>query len=313
MEQSENVILANGLIKRFGTFTAVGGIDFTVRRAEIFGFLGPNGSGKTTTIRMTLGLLQPTEGYVETLGVDVTRQPDLIRPRVGYMSQRFSLYNDLKVLENLRFYGRVYGLRNKALSEGIGDALEMAGLTGRENTLTRDLSGGWRQRLALAASILHRPELLFLDEPTAGVDPVSRRAFWDLLYHLVNDGTTVFVTTHYMDEAEHCHRLGLIQRGQIIAAGSPKEIKSHMMKGEVLEVVPSNPTSAVKVLRVAQERGYLGLHDISLYGDRVHVVAPEVKKFQTVIKYLLNQAGIDPGEMAVIEPTLEDVFVACMK
>ena len=309
----QNFVQARNLVKRFGNFTAVAGIDFDVQPGEIFGFLGPNGSGKTTTIRMMLGLLQPTEGTIQTLGVDVTRRPDLIRPRVGYMSQKFSLYNDLTVMENLQFYGRAYGLKNPDFTERLAEALKMAGLTGRENQRTRDLAGGWRQRLALATAILHRPELVFLDEPTAGVDPVSRRAFWDLLYELVTEGVTVFVTTHYMDEAEHCHRLALIQRGKIIAMGSPEEIKTNMMQGQVLELSPSDPTQAIVILRKARDQDRLPLDEISLYGVLVHVVAPDVAKYKSDIRKELLDAEIDPGSMDVIEPSLEDVFIACMQ
>jgi ABC-2 type transport system ATP-binding protein len=309
----EEIAVAQGLTKRFGQFTAVDEIDFQVSRGEIFGFLGPNGSGKTTTIRMMLGLIQPSGGQVKTLGVDVTTHPDQIRPRVGYMSQRFSLYNDLTVVENLQFYGRVYGLKGRKFLDAIRDAVEMAGLIGQESEQTRDLSGGWRQRLALAASILHRPELVILDEPTAGVDPVSRRDFWDLLYSLVTQGTTIFVTTHYMDEAEHCHRLAFIQNGKIIARGTPAAIKVNMMRGQVLEIAPDHPNQAIKILRDARAAGRLPIHDISLYGARLHVVADQVKLIQTEIINELEKAGIRTGEMAVIEPSLEDVFVSCMR
>ncbi len=229
------------------------------------------------------------------------------------MSQRFSLYNDLTVLQNLQFYGKAYGLSGSALNARIHDALEMSGLLGREHTKTRDLSGGWRQRLALNAAILHRPEILFLDEPTAGVDPISRRDFWDLLYRQVAGGVTVFVTTHYMDEAEHCHRLAFIQRGQIIAYGSPQEIKLEKMVGQVLEIEPSNAIQTIQVLRAAQASGQLPVNDVELYGSLVHVVAPEVQALQPEIEKLLQQAEIDPGSMAVIEPSLEDVFIACMR
>jgi ABC-2 type transport system ATP-binding protein len=313
MNDNHHIIQARGLVKRFGNFTAVAGIDFGVRRGEIFGFLGPNGSGKTTTIRMMLGLLQPSEGEINVLGVPVAVHPESIRPRIGYMSQRFSLYNDLTVLENLRFYGRVYSLRNKELTQRIEEALRMAGLENRERVLTRDLSGGWRQRLALAASILHRPELIFLDEPTAGVDPVSRRAFWDLLYELVSEGTTIFVTTHYMDEAEHCHRLALIQRGSIIASGTPENIKQTKMHGDVLELAPDQPSAAVEALRAVSAAGQLPLGEITLYGAQVHVVALGVEKYLDDIEMVLRRAGVDPGVMSIIEPSLEDVFVACMK
>ena len=306
-------ISARGLTKRFDDFTAVDQVDFDVHRGEIFGFLGPNGSGKTTTIRMMLGLMRPSQGSVEVLGLPVDGDSTEIHPRVGYMSQRFSLYNDLTVLQNLQFYGKAYGLSNSELNIRIQSALEISGLVGRERTKTRDLSGGWRQRLALNAAILHQPEILFLDEPTAGVDPISRRDFWDLLYRQVARGVTVFVTTHYMDEAEHCHRLAFIQRGKIIAYGSPQEIKLEKMVGQVLEIEPSDAIQAIQILRAAQGSGELPVDEIELYGSLVHVVAPEVQALQPEIEAHLLQAGIDPGSMAVIEPSLEDVFIACMR
>jgi ABC-2 type transport system ATP-binding protein len=313
MESNDYAIIARGLTKRFGDFTAVARIDFDVRRGEIFGFLGPNGSGKTTTIRMMLGLLRPTDGTVQVLGVPVAERAKKIRPRVGYMSQRFSLYNDLTVLQNLRFYGQAYGLNNNLLRERIQNALQMAGLEGRGRMRTKDLSGGWRQRLALSAAILHRPELVFLDEPTAGVDPVSRRAFWNLLYRLVAEEITVFVTTHYMDEAEHCHRLAFIQRGKLIAHGSPEEIKRDTMRGQVLEIAPTDTAKAVKVLRAARESGKLPLKEVAMYGALVHVVAPQMEQHQQAIAAELRQADVEPGRMAIIEPSLEDVFIACMR
>jgi len=306
-------ISARGLTKRFDDFTAVDQVSFDVRRGEIFGFLGPNGSGKTTTIRMMLGLMRPSQGTIQVLGLPVDGDSTQIHPRVGYMSQRFSLYNDLTVFQNLRFYGMAYGLSGSDLNARIQEALEKSGLVGQERTKTRDLSGGWRQRLALNAAILHRPEILFLDEPTAGVDPISRRDFWDLLYRQVAGGVTVFVTTHYMDEAEHCHRLAFIQRGQIIAYGSPQEIKLEKMVGQVLEIEPSDAIQAIQVLREAQISGQLPVDEVELYGSLVHVVAPEVQAHLPDIESRLRQAGIDPGSMAVIEPSLEDVFIACMR
>jgi len=306
-------IQVTNLTKRFGDFTAVNGVNFEVHRGEIFGFLGPNGSGKTTTIRMMLGLMKPTAGSVEILGMKVDGDTVKIRPRVGYMSQRFSLYNDLTVLQNLNFYGAAYGLSNSELQARIKAALAMAGLEGREKSKTKDLSGGWRQRLALSASILHRPEVLFLDEPTAGVDPLSRRAFWDLLYQLISEGITVFVTTHYMDEAEHCHRLAFIQHGDIIAYGTSAEIKNKMMRGEVLELEPSDAPGAVKVLRAAQASQALHIEEVELYGALVHIVAPNIKKHQSAIERELHNAGIQAGQMSVIEPSLEDVFISAMK
>ncbi|MEW5872272.1 MAG: ABC transporter ATP-binding protein [Chloroflexota bacterium] len=312
-EANNTAILASGLVKRFGAFTAVDGIDFEVRRGEIFGFLGPNGSGKTTTIRMMLGLLRPTQGSVEVLGLQVSEKAAQIRPHIGYMSQRFSLYNDLTVLQNLHFYGRAYGLRNALLEERVHSALLMAGLQGRERERTRDLAGGLRQRLALGAAILHRPQIVFLDEPTAGVDPASRRVFWDLLYDLAAQGITIFVTTHYMDEAEHCHRLAFIQRGKLIAQGSPQEIKQQFMHGQVLEIAPSEPSQTVKLLRAAHQAGKLSFEEVALYGSLVHVVASQAGELMKPIEKRLRKAGIEVEHMALIEPSLEDVFIACMR
>jgi ABC-2 type transport system ATP-binding protein len=306
-------VAVQDLTKRFGDFTAVDAVSFDVRRGEIFGFLGPNGSGKTTTIRMMLGLVKPTAGKVQVLGMEVDGDTSHIRPRVGYMSQRFSLYNDLTVLQNLKFYGAAYGLSQTELQARIQDALAMAGLQAHAETKTRELSGGWRQRLALSAAILHRPEMLFLDEPTAGVDPVSRRGFWDLLYQLITQGISIFVTTHYMDEAEHCHRLAFLQRGRIIALGSPTQIKQQVMRGQVLEIAPSDALAAVKALRAAKEAGTLPLEEVELYGSLVHVVARDMERQQPAIEGELRRAGIHPGRMARIEPSLEDVFISCMK
>jgi len=313
MNSRLHAITARGLTKNFGDFTAVNEIDFNVHHGEIFGFLGPNGSGKTTTIRMLLGLLQPTSGSINLLGLDTGQHAADFRSRVGYMSQRFSLYNDLTVMQNLKFYGQSYGLDNTLLKERIQHAIEMAGILGHENTPTKDLSGGWRQRLALSAAILHRPEVLFLDEPTAGVDPISRRAFWDLLYQLVNEGITVFITTHYMDEAEHCQRLAFIQRGRIIAKGSPESIKHEMMPGKVLEIEPSNAAQAVIVLRSAQQAGKLALDTVDLYGSLVHVVGLEMEKSKKEIAAELHKANINISHMEIIEPSLEDVFISCMR
>jgi ABC-2 type transport system ATP-binding protein len=313
MSDQQPTIQVTDLTKRFGDFTAVDHVNFEVRHGEIFGFLGPNGSGKTTTIRMMLGLVTPTSGSTEILGMKVHGNATKIRPRVGYMSQRFSLYNDLTVLQNLNFYGAAYGLSNTELHTRIQQALAMAGLEGRGNNKTKDLSGGWRQRLALSAAILHRPEVLFLDEPTAGVDPLSRRAFWDLLYQLIGEGITVFVTTHYMDEAEHCHRLAFIQHGHIIAYGTSEEIKQKMMRGDVLEIEPSDAPRAVQILRDAQSNQRLPIQEVELYGALVHIVAPNVKAQQRAIERELERAGIRIGHSSVIEPSLEDVFISAMK
>ena len=293
------------LIKRFGDFTAVDGVTFEIRRGEIFGFLGPNGAGKTTTIRVLLGLLRPTSGRASVLGYDVVRQPEEIRKHIGYMSQRFSLYQDLTVSENLDFYGRTYGVRGERLRKRKQFAIGMAGLEGRERELTRNLSGGWKQRLALGAAILHEPEMLFLDEPTAGVDPISRRTFWDLLYRLAEGGTTIFVTTHYMDEAEHCQALAFIHGGRIIARGSPEEIKLHKMQGQVLEIDCAQPDVAISLLRDMSL-----FEEVALYGALIHVVAEGVTEHKPRIAQALAEAGVQVRSMDVIAPSLEDVFIS---
>jgi ABC-2 type transport system ATP-binding protein len=305
---SDYAVEVDHLTKRFGDFTAVNEVSFHIQRGEIFGFLGPNGAGKTTTIRMLLGLLRPTAGQATVLGYDVVRQPEEIRRRIGYMSQRFSLYQDLTVGENLDFYGRTYGVRGARLRERKQFAIQMAGLKGRERELTRNLSGGWKQRLALGAAILHEPEMLFLDEPTAGVDPISRRAFWELLYDLAEDGTTILVTTHYMDEAEHCQDLAFIYRGRIIAQGSPERIKQTQMRGEVLEVDCSAPDRAIQVLREME-----GFEEVALYGALVHIVAQNVGERQQAVRRALDAAGISVRTMDVIAPSLEDVFISSVR
>ncbi len=305
---SEYAVEVVNLTKKFGDFTAVNDVSFTIRRGEIFGFLGPNGAGKTTTIRMLLGLLRPTSGTARVLGFDVARQPEEIRKRIGYMSQRFSLYNDLTVSENLDFYGRTYGVRGERLRERKRFVIEMAGLVGRERELTRNLSGGWKQRLALGAAILHEPEMLFLDEPTAGVDPISRRAFWDLLYTLAEGGTTILVTTHYMDEAEHCENLAFIHGGRIIAQGAPAAIKLDKMRGQVLEVDCDRPDAAISVLR---QLG--GFEEVALYGALIHVVADDITARRPAIERALAEAGVEVRAMDLIAPSLEDVFISSVR
>jgi ABC-2 type transport system ATP-binding protein len=312
-DQGNYAILVEKLTKKFGEFTAVDHISFSVPRGEIFGFLGPNGSGKTTTIRMLLGLLHPSAGTAMVLGEDIAHHADRVRPRLGYMSQRFSLYDDLTVIENLRFYGRTYGLKGDRLKDRISFALQMADLKGREREQTRNLSGGWRQRLALGAAILHEPKLVFLDEPTAGVDPVSRRAFWDLLYEIAATGTTIFVTTHYMDEAEHCEELAFIHDGHIIARGSPKQIKETMMQGQVLEITPNDPALAMTLLRASQAAHMPMVEEVALYGAQIHIIAPEIDRLIPQITSDLRAGGVDPGRMTVIAPSLEDVFISCIR
>jgi ABC-2 type transport system ATP-binding protein len=312
-ERNENranrhAVQAVDLVKKFGDFAAVDGISFTIRRGAIFGFLGPNGAGKTTTIRMLLGLLKPTSGRATVLGFDIVRQTAEVKKRIGYMSQRFSLYDDLTVDENLTFFGRTYGVRGKRLRERKEFVLQMAGLEGRERELTKNLSGGWKQRLALGTAIIHEPEMLFLDEPTAGVDPISRRSFWGLIYELADSGTTVMVTTHYMDEAELCQRLAFIQRGRIIADGSPAGIKEREMRGQVLEIDCDDPSLAIPALRAMR-----AFQEVALYGALIHAVAEDVEALKPQIEGQLRRAGVQVHTMDAIAPSLEDVFISSVR
>ncbi|MBI5304965.1 MAG: ABC transporter ATP-binding protein [Chloroflexi bacterium] len=303
-----DAIVVNNLTRKFGKFTAVNQISFTVARGEIFGFLGPNGSGKTTTIKMLLGLLHPTSGTASVLGYDIARHAEAIRSRVGYVSQKFSLYTDLNVIENLNFYGRAYRVWGKELEARRQSALELSGLAGCEHKVTAHLAGGFKQRLALAVAILHEPQLLFLDEPTAGVDPVSRRDFWRLLYRLAAQGTTIFVTTHYMDEAEQCHRLAFIHEGRLVATGTPSDIKAKQMRGHVIEIDCEPSGQALNVLRKIEN-----LDEVALYGSLVHIVAHDVATQQPIIENALRDAQVTINSIGVIPPSLEDVFIARAK
>ncbi len=314
----EWAIVVKDLTKTFrmgrgdGTFTAVDHISFDVQRGEIFGFLGPNGAGKTTTIRMLLGLMRPTSGEAIVLGYRLPDEARAVHARTGYMSQRFALYNDLTAAENIRFYGQAYGLSGQALRGRQEDLIAMAGLTGREDELTANLSGGWRQRLALGCAIMHNPDLVFLDEPTAGVDPGSRRAFWELIYGLARQGTTVFVTTHYMDEAELCQRLAFIDRGRIVAIGVLDELKARQMWGHVLELECDQPELAMRLLRSARAAGKMEMGDLGFYGAKLHVVVPDVSTALDSIRCLLGDAGVQVDAVERIAPSLEDVFIASM-
>jgi ABC-2 type transport system ATP-binding protein len=294
-----------GLTKKFGDFIAVNNMNFEVSKGEIFGFLGPNGAGKTTTIRMLLGLLTPSSGTAKVIGLDVVKESEALRKRIGYMSQKFSLYNDLTVDENLNFYGGVYGVRGQKLKERKKYILQMAGLVGRERELTKNLSGGWKQRLALGVAIIHEPEVLFLDEPTAGVDPISRRAFWELIYELAEEGTTILVTTHYMDEAEHCQNLVFIQRGNLVAQGSPEEIKFEQMHGDVIEIDCSDASQAVPLLRELNV-----FEEVALYGALIHVVSNNPANHIPLIEKTLTGGGLTVTSVERIAPSLEDVFIS---
>lgn len=308
-----DAVVVERLSKRFGEFTAVDGVSFSVARGEVFGFLGPNGAGKTTVIRMLLGLLQPTSGCARVLGYELPRQAKIMHGHVGYMSQVFTLYDDLTARENIRFYGQALGLQRGEQRRRMEEILTMAGLKGRENELTAQLSGGWRQRLALGCAIIHRPELVFLDEPTAGVDPVSRREFWWLIYELAHQNTTVFVTTHYMDEAEHCQRLGFISQGKLVALGSPEEIKATVMRGKVMEIDCDDAERAAQVLRRSVELGEFLAEEVALYGARVHAVVADEDAAHPVMAALLAKAGVQVRTIDTIPPSLEDVFISSIR
>ncbi len=300
-------ISVRGLSKRFGDFVAVDGIDFDVARGEIFGFLGPNGAGKTTAIRMLTGTIAPNGGQALVLGDDVIATPELVKRRIGYMSQKFALFEDMTVDENLRFYAGVYDLPAEMFARQRAYVLEMADLVGREDELTRNLSVGWKQRLALGAATIHEPELLFLDEPTSGVDPIARRHFWDLLYDLAARGVTLFVTTHYMDEASHCHRLAFIYRGRIIADGTPYQIRTECMPENIFEVSATDTEGVLEWLEGASGEG---VREAYLSGAVLHAVTRAGSGLDAaVLGSRLAAAGFPAVRVEPIEPSIEDVFV----
>jgi ABC-2 type transport system ATP-binding protein len=305
MNGDERSVAVKDLVKRFGDFTAVDRLNLETRKGEVFGFLGPNGAGKSTTIRMLCGLLKPTSGQATVAGYDVARQPESVRQNIGYMSQKFSLYNDLKVIENLRLFAGLYNVPPALLRERIDWALEMAGLKGRETRTTAELPGGWKQRLALGCAVLHRPPILFLDEPTSGVDPMSRRRFWDLIHQMAGGGVTVFVSTHYMEEAEYCNRLALIFRGRIVALGAPSELKERSLRGQLLRVECEPLAQAMEALQEADE-----VSEVAMYGSALHLVVNEAAKAIPAVRERLEQAGIRVLKVEPIRPTLEDVFVS---
>src|SRR5512139_1779658 len=288
---TETVIDVQGLTKRFGDFTAVNRVSFQVEQGEVLGYLGPNGSGKTTTIRMLLGLLQPSDGNAKVLGFDIRKQAESIRPLVGYMSQKFALYDELTMRENLEFYAGVYDVQ------------------GREKDLAGDLSGGWRQRLALGTALVHQPQLLFLDEPTSGVDPSARRAFWDLIYDLAQRGVTIFVTTHYMDEAEHCNRVGIMFRGQLLAMDTPSGLKHSALPGAAWDVTPDHGAESL-VAALSALHDVPGVVRAGLASDRLRAItAPEAHTAES-LRAAMASAGFAEAQVELAEPALEDVFIA---
>jgi ABC-2 type transport system ATP-binding protein len=302
--QQPSVSVRN-LVKRFGSFVAVDQITFDAWPGEIFGFLGPNGSGKSTTIRILCGLLRPTSGEAYVAGLSVSAQPELIRRRIGYMSQKFSLYDDLTVTENVRFFAGMYKVGGEELRRRLAWVLEMAGLVGREHSMTATLSGGWKQRLALGCAILHRPPIIFLDEPTSGVDPLSRRRFWELIQQLRNDGMTVFVTTHYMDEAEYCDHLALIDRGKLIRLGTPSQLKQSALVGDLLLVEADPLGVALEMLKHLP-----AVRDAAVFGNALHVLVGDTACSIEQLHAELAARGLSGVRIRRIRPGLEDVFVA---
>ena len=305
----DKVIEVQNLTKKFGTFVAVNGVSFDVGAGEVLGYLGPNGSGKTTTIRMLLGLLQPSGGEARVLGYSVRTQAEAIRPKVGYMSQKFALYEELTMRENLEFYGGVYDVPRRERGARVREVMDMLRLSGHENDRAGELSGGWRQRLALGCALVHQPKLLFLDEPTSGVDPSARRVFWDLIYDLAERGVTIFVTTHYMDEAEHCHRVGIMFRGELLALDTPSGLKTSALPGAAWDVVPDHGSaSLVTALTV--------LHDVpgvvraGLTGDRLRAIPAPNAQTADSLRAALRGNGFADAQVEQVEPTLEDVFIA---
>ncbi len=296
------------LTRRFGDFTAVDDISFQVPRGEIFGFLGPNGAGKSTTIRMLCGLLAPSDGGGTVAGYDVCTQAEEIKLNIGYMSQKFSLYEDLRVEENIDFYGGIYGLKGDLLERRKDWALAMAGIEEHRRSLTAILSGGWKQRLALACAILHEPPIIFLDEPTSGVDPLSRRRFWDLIYAMADQGITIFVTTHYMEEAEYCYRIALIFGGRIIAMGSPLTLKTQLMQEQIVNLRCPAPQDVIDVLTALPE-----VRDASLFGAGLHIVTGDAQTTMAAIDRRLGQLNIPILAMERIQPSMEDVFVSLIE
>ena len=298
------------LVKRFGEFVAVDHVSMWVPKGQIFGFLGPNGAGKSTTIRMLCGLLTPSSGMARVNGLDVATQPEEIRRNIGYMSQKFSLYDDLTVEENIDFFSGIYGVPRGHRAERKDYVLRMANIAEKRKALTRTLSGGWKQRLALGCAILHDPPVLFLDEPTSGVDPIARGAFWGLIHDLSETGHTVFVSTHYMDEAEYCHRLALMYRGKVIALGAPAELKKGLTSHTLLQLDSSDPLGTMRALE-----GAAGISDVAVFGGGLHVTLadPDVQAGMARVRTALDGKRIEIRRLERIEPSMEDVFVAMIE
>jgi ABC-2 type transport system ATP-binding protein len=307
-DTSGPAVRIENLVKRFGDFTAVDRVSLEVKRGEIFGFLGPNGAGKSTTIRILCGLLPPTSGRATVGGFDVATQPEDVKRSIGYMSQKFSLYDDLSVKENIDFFAGVYGVLPENFRARRDFVLKMAGLEDKLETQTRLLSGGWKQRLALGCAILHEPPILFLDEPTSGVDPIARRSFWELIYQLSGSGHTIFVTTHYMDEAEYCHRIALMYNGRTIALGSPEELKEALGQGHLLMLETPDLLDSMTAIQ-----GREGILDVAVFGGGLHVKVDNDQVAIPRIRAALDHAGIEIRSLEPILPSMEDVFVSLIE
>ena len=308
IETIEYAVIVENLEKRFGDFQAVNKVSFKVRKGEIFGFLGPNGAGKSTTIRMLCGIIIPTSGKANVIGFDVFKETEKIKNHIGYMSQKFSLYEDLTVEENIDFYSGIYQIPAKEKRERKEWVIKMAGLDNHRNSLTAILPGGWRQRLALGCALLHRPPVIFLDEPTSGVDPISRRSFWDLIYQLASEGVTVFVTTHYMDEAEYCDRLAMIYRGELVALGTPNELSQKYMSEDILNLECSDPFAMLKVINKIPE-----IEEAALFGRGLHLSVINAQTKISAIIAALKEQKVEYIGLKKINPSLEDVFVSIIE
>ena len=312
MKHIEWVIEVSGLTKTFGDFTAVDAISFKVQKGEIFGFLGANGAGKTTAMKMLIGISVPTSGAARVAGYDVFTESEKVKKHIGYMSQRFALYDDLTVKENIAFFGGIYGLGKDRIQKKSKQLIEELGMESEANSLVRSLPLGWKQKLAFSVALLHDPKVVFLDEPTGGVDPITRRQFWEMIYKAAHLGTTVFVTTHYMDEAELCQRIGFISGGRLVAIDTPDNLKLTQMRGDVLEINAANPDLAMRLLKEAQRRGQFPLDEVALYGAQIHAVVPSAGAYREAIHIMLQEAGVEVRSIERIAPTLEDVFISAV-
>ncbi|MFA6357875.1 MAG: ABC transporter ATP-binding protein [Candidatus Omnitrophota bacterium] len=308
MNQNNIAVSVENLEKKFGSFTAVNKISFSVNQGEVFGFLGPNGAGKSTTIRMLCGIIAPTAGRGNVGGYDIFKEQNKIKENIGYMSQKFSLYNDLTVEENINFYSGIYKIPKAEKKERFDAVIRAAGLEGMEKNLTVTLAAGWKQRLALGCALIHQPKILFLDEPTSGVDPITRANFWGVINRLASQGVTVFVTTHYMDEAENCNRMVLIYHGTIIAMGTPNEMKANYMKNDVLEIIlPHSQNWLEKISKLDQ------IKEAALFGSNIHALVYDSVKAMGAIKEFLKHEDLEGSSVSKIVPSLEDVFVSSIE